>query len=127
MSSFFGMIFSLVFLAVIILFIIFIWNTLKQFDENAIKNGEKANTFKFRSVVYILIAVFGFMTIFGAIIFAYLAYRSYHAGIPADQPAFQPVPTPVSNAQALGELHKLLSSGAITQEEYDVQKKKLLN
>ncbi|WP_342647248.1 superinfection immunity protein [Mucilaginibacter sp. CSA2-8R] len=39
---------------------------------------------------------------------------------------FQPVATPASNTEQLMEYKKLLDAGAITQEEFDQQKLKLL-
>jgi len=42
------------------------------------------------------------------------------------QNPFQPVATPVSTTEQLMEYKKLLDAGAITQDEYDLQKMKLL-
>jgi len=39
---------------------------------------------------------------------------------------FQPVATPVSPTEQLMEYKKLLDAGAITQDEYEIQKMKLL-
>lgn len=39
----------------------------------------------------------------------------------------QPQSAPKSSVERLGELKKLLDSGALTQEEFDAMKKKIIN
>ncbi len=60
----------------------------------------------------------------GALIWAVTSERK-DAPIMYNNP-FQPVAAPVSNTEQLMEYKKLLDAGAITQEEYDVKKSKLL-
>lgn len=67
-------------------------------------------------------------------LFLYLAYRSYKAGedtLPISQTSSHNSKgtshtTPISKAEQLTTLYELLKSGALTQEEYDSEKHKIL-
>ncbi len=99
--------------------------------------GEVANTWKFRTVVFTILAVVVPFWLITLPLFLFLAYRSYKAGEAAAREPFKSLGTeefPQINAQAPGQskaeqltaLHELLKSGALTQEECDAEKKKVL-
>lgn len=90
--------------------------------------NEVANTFKFRTLVFIVLAIIIPLWLITLPLFLYLAYKSYAAGRPQVQGAEQPKP---SNAQQhvaseIEALHKLLVSGALSEEEFQTQKDRLL-
>ena len=96
---------------------------------------EIANTWKFRTVVFVILACILPLWPISIPLFLYLAYRSYIAGRPVDAteaPGASGVPQHVAEpylsnkARGIAELHELYSSGALTQDEFDAEKKKLL-
>lgn len=91
--------------------------------------GEVANTWKFRTVVFVCLAAVIPIWPISVPVFLYFAYRSYVAGsapAPGAGGAEEPVSAQQSKAQDIAAMHELLSSGALTQEEFDREKKKLL-
>jgi len=116
----------LLFLAVLILPLFFLVRALKP------QADEIANTWKFRTVVFTIIAFVIPLWLITLPLFLYLAYRSYVAGTAASSTGSSAAPSvasasPASKAQEISALHALLSSGALTQEEFDVEKKQLLS
>jgi uncharacterized membrane protein len=114
----------LIYLFFIIAIPVCIYLFARKLDEAAIDNGEVSDTFKFRTIVYLVLGVFICWTIIGLFFFLALAYFSYKAGKPI-KPVLIQASAP-SSAKELAELHQLLSVGAITKEEYESQKQKLL-
>ena len=89
--------------------------------------GEVANTWKFRTVVFVFLACVVPLWLITTPLFLYLAYRSYVAGAPEGaEGAQRPASAQQSKAQDIAAMHGLLSSGALTQAEFDREKKKLL-
>ena len=94
--------------------------------------GEVANTWKFRTVVLVIFAFIVPLWPVTLPLFLFLAYRSYKAGsLPeADSKHLAPVspfPSSTDKAQEIAALHDLLNKGALTQEEFEQQKRKILN
>jgi hypothetical protein len=103
--------------------------------------NDMANTWKFSTVVFVILAFiyppFYFITI---PLFLFLSYLTYKAGAPSQGAPASPesgpsVPAPRvagSNmatpdvAQRIAELYDLLNRGALTQQEFDDQKHKIL-
>jgi hypothetical protein len=97
--------------------------------------GELPNTWKFRTVVFVILAVCIPLWLITFPLFIYLAWRSYHAGEPAgtlqlEAPAESHVPPAQGPAQSKAEqvaaLHELLQRGALTQAEFDIEKRLVL-
>lgn len=92
--------------------------------------NEVANTFKFRTVVFLILAFAIPLWIITLPLFLFLAYRSYLAGDQAPHSANQAAPSPPpqgnSIAQEIAALHELLSKNAITEEEFNAQKRRIL-
>jgi hypothetical protein len=96
--------------------------------------GEKINTWKFRTIVFIILAVIIPAWPISIPLFLYLAFNSYKAGEIAtglstqfsegQQTVLQPIRQ--SKADEITALHQLLKSGALTQDEYDAEKSKVL-
>lgn len=88
--------------------------------------GEVANTFKFRTVVYIVLALVVPLWLITLPLFLYLAYKSYLAG---DASAPGPAAGNGSSANVAAEieaLHRLVASGALTEAEFNAKKANLL-
>jgi hypothetical protein len=77
---------------------------------------EIENTFKFTTVLFLIIGLILPLWPITLPLFFWLAYRSYKNGVPEKPPLSE-----------LKLAKDLLESGAITQEEYDVIKQKILN
>ncbi len=93
------------------------------------REGELENTFKFRTIFLLILGVVCLSTIATAVIFSplffYAAYRTYKEGSSSG-----PFTTHAGGKSPIEELEKLkglLDSGALTQEEYDTLKAKLLS
>ncbi|EDN68125.1 hypothetical protein BGP_2825 [Beggiatoa sp. PS] len=76
---------------------------------------EKENTFKFTTVLFIILGLMLPLWPITLPLFFWLAYRSYKKGVPERMPLSE-----------LKHAKDLLESGAITQEEYDTIKRKTL-
>ncbi|WP_287919192.1 SHOCT domain-containing protein [Comamonas sp.] len=89
---------------------------------------EVANTFKFRTVVFIVLAFSIPLWLITLPLFLYLAYKSYAAGMPHGQATEQSKQStaPQNVALEIEALHKLLISGALSEEEFQTQKARLL-
>ncbi|NEX63406.1 SHOCT domain-containing protein [Noviherbaspirillum galbum] len=95
---------------------------------------EVANTWKGRTFFYAALALLFPLWLITLPLFSYLAYRSYKAGRPASSthasPIAQVASVPPSDARSvasqISELHELLKSGALTQDEFEEQKRKVL-
>jgi H+/gluconate symporter-like permease len=101
---------------------------------------EIANTWKGRTFLFAGLAVLVPLWLITLPLFAYLAHKSYKEGSPPGTPVVPPqafndsttidVPaTPSSGASVasrIAELHALLQAGALTQDEFDQQKRKIL-
>lgn len=121
------------FLAIAIVLIVLI--VVSRHDENEI-----ANTWKFRSVIFVILAFVTPLWIVTVPLFLFLAYHSYKAGKVSDntispvtpsqvfssESALIPSPTTSSKAQEIAALHKLVERGALRQEEFEQEKKKIL-
>ncbi len=84
--------------------------------------NEIQNTFKFRTVIYLILGLFVPFWFITLPLFWFLAYRSYKEGMPTANMS-------VDNHSQFDELKKLkslLDEGIITPEEFDREKKKLL-
>jgi hypothetical protein len=104
------------------------------------KPGEKPNTWKGRTFFFIGVAALFPYWIITAPLYCFLAYRSYKAGgLPNDDGTGRRIieasvvevrsgeVTEVGNAASqIAQLHELLKSGALTQDEFDTQKRKVL-
>jgi len=90
------------------------------------QKAEASNTWKFRTIIYLLLAFFTSFLVVTIPIFLYLAYRSYVTGDAGPPATAAPLAQNRTKAEELGTLHALLQSGALTQREYDTEKKKLL-
>lgn len=90
-------------------------------------NQGVANTFKFSTVVFIILGVIIPFWIITLPLFWFLAYRSYRQGRVADPAADASGGAPGPSAlDAIEKLKSLLDAGAITRDEFDAQKRKLL-
>lgn len=99
------------------------------------QTNEVANTFKFRTVVFIILALIVPLWFVSLPLFLYFAYRSYVSGVePSSLSSNDKVINDYSNpprdagsmAKEIETLYELLSKGALTQEEFYIQKRKLL-
>ncbi|MDR0251116.1 MAG: SHOCT domain-containing protein [Burkholderiales bacterium] len=127
-----------------LLLIVLIKGLLKSNSSSS--ENEIADTWKFRTVIFVILAFVIPFWLITLPLFLFLAYRSYKAGKPVgdisaaanpqhnlqhesafalDPPPAIPVSSP-SKAQEIAELHKLLEQGALTQEEFDQEKRKIL-
>ena len=92
---------------------------------------EVANTFKFRTVIFIILAFVIPFWLITLPLFLYLAYKSYVAGTPQPkitEQAVAKVPTQLRNvASEIEALHKLVASGALSETEFQAEKARLLN
>lgn len=100
--------------------------------------GEKTNTWKFRTIVFTILAVIIPAWPISIPLFLFLAYRSYKAGEIATglstqysemtSSRQQTVPHSVgqSKTDQIAALHQLLKSDALTQDEYDSEKRRIL-
>jgi len=98
--------------------------------------GEIADTWKFRTVILVILAFAIPAWLITLPLFLFLAYRSYKAGDSAvgvrPTQAIQvaetsrPHPTSQTKTEQLAALHELLKSGALTQDEFDNEKRKIL-
>lgn len=95
-------------------------------------SGEVANTWKFRTVILVILAFVVPLWPVTLPLFLFLAYRSYKAG---SEPQPQLVPAIASGtaernsagkAQEIAALHELVAKGALTQAEFDAEKQKIL-
>jgi H+/gluconate symporter-like permease len=115
----------LVFLVVIILAIFLLFRVTKP------TTGEVANTFKFRTVIFIILAFAIPFWIITLPLFLYLAYKSYAAGTPQPQITEQFMPKASAQtrnvAAEIEALHKLVASGALSEAEFQTEKTRLLN
>lgn len=90
-------------------------------------NRGVADTFKFSTVVFIILGVIIPFWIVTLPLFWFLAYRSYKQGRPADPAVDSAGAARASNAlDEIQKLKTLLDAGAITQDEFEEQKRKLL-
>lgn len=88
---------------------------------------EVANTFKFRTVVYIILAFAVPLWLVTFPLFLYLAYKSYVAGIqPQLVEQLKPTAETMNVAAEIAALHKLVDSGALSDAEFQAQKARLL-
>lgn len=117
--SFMHWLIVLVILGVPILLIALVVGVLKP------QPNEVARTWKFRTVVYLFFALLTSFLVVTIPIFLYLAYRSYQNGSTGAVPQPANV-SPPSNLEELERLHALVKSGALTQEEYETEKRKVL-
>jgi len=87
-----------------------------------------AYTFKFSTVVWLLLGLIVPFWIITLPLFWFFAYLSYSSGVNPNlipkSPAIEPAPT---NLDELKKLKQLLDSGAITNEEFENEKKALLS
>lgn len=122
--SIFHWLIVLLILGVPILLIALIVGVLKP------QQNEIANTWKFRTFIHIGLAfLFSFLLI-TIPLFLYFAYRSYTAGSTFSSVTASSNPPSISStskAEQIERLHNLLSSGALTQAEYEIEKSKVLN
>ena len=85
-------------------------------------NGEVANTWKGRTVVYVVLALITPLWLVTLPLFLYLAYRSYQQG--------QAIGIGKNNSNSdldrLEQLNRLLKSDAISKTEFEVEKNKIL-
>jgi len=95
---------------------------------------EVANTWKFRTVVFIILACFLPLWPITFPLFLYIAYKSYKSGTPelfvSDvQVPLQVIESPSQQSKAteITKLHNLMQQGALTQEEFDQEKRRVLN
>jgi hypothetical protein len=95
----------------------------KQEQEKLVNSSEVANTFKFRTIIFILLGLITPLWLITLPLFWYFAYKSYVAGT-----ALYPDRTAgvISKYDELSKLKKLYDSGAITEEEFNLEKQKLL-
>ena len=84
--------------------------------------NEIQNTFKFRTVIYLILGLIIPFWIITLPLFWFLAYRSYKDGIPENNTAVDKH----SHFDELKKLKALLDDDVITPEEFDREKKKLL-
>jgi competence protein ComGC len=89
--------------------------------------GDVANTWKFKTVISLIFALFVPFWPVTAPVFLYLAYRSYSKGEKAPVPVVIVDSFSTNKAEEIAALHALLSNGALTQAEFDEQKQKNLN
>jgi hypothetical protein len=90
---------------------------------------EAPNTWKFRTVVFLILAVVFPLWPITLPLFLYIAYRSYKSGstqYTISTSANSAIPVPDKTSQ-LGALHDLLTKGALTQLEYEQEKKRILD
>lgn len=100
-----------------------------QREEIAAKKANQgvADTFKFGTVVFIILGVIIPFWIVTLPLFWFLAYRSYKQGRVADPAVDVAVTARASSAlDEIQMLKTLLDAGAITQGEFEAQKRKLL-
>lgn len=89
--------------------------------------GELRNTFKFRTAVHLVLAFLTSGLVLTIPLFLWLAYRSYCDGEAPGHSGALTSPAKPSKAEELERLHALKVSGALTQAEYDEEKRKLLS
>jgi hypothetical protein len=90
--------------------------------------NEIANTFKFRTIVYIILALLPIplLWLITLPLFLYLAYRTYIYGKPSDHPSLRPPPSTLKIAEEIETLHRLFTNGVLSEREFQVQKTRLL-
>lgn len=79
----------------------------------------KANTFKFSTIVFLILGLIIPLWPISLPIFWYLAYKSYSSGIVKEDH------TSTGNLDELKKLKELLDLGVISQEEFDAKKRTL--
>lgn len=96
-------------------------------QENSVTH-EIANTFKFRTVIFIILSLIVPLWIVTLPLFLFLAYKSYVAGVPQTQIIEQSKPsmTLQNVASEIEALHKLFTAGVLSEAEFQTQKDRLL-
>jgi len=89
---------------------------------------EVENTFKFRTIIYIILAISIPLWLITFPLFIYLAYRSYVSGEKQHQHTeiSKTIVAPRNISGEIEALHKLVASGALSDAEFQAQKKRLL-
>lgn len=85
-----------------------------------IVNGKVKNTFKFGTIIFLILGLIVPLWPISLPLFWFLAYGSYKSGKP-----FQSV-TAVTELDELKKLKALFDSKAITEEEFNIKKAQLL-
>jgi cell division septal protein FtsQ len=88
-------------------------------------NAEIQNTFKFRTVIFLILGLIIPLWLITLPLFWFFAYKSYKDGVPVNTIDTSSKIT-YSNLDELKKLKELLDSGVLNQEEYDTEKKHLL-
>lgn len=100
-----------------------IWVVRLLMRSSTARPDEVANTWKFRTVVFVVLAFVVPLWIVTFPLFLFLAYRSYVAGKPSAGAAQANTAT---RSEEIGALHALLQKGALSQDEFEAEKRKLL-
>ena len=91
-----------------------------------IVNGKVKNTFKFGTIIFLILGLIVPLWPISLPLFWFLAYGSYKSGKPFQQDMPIQSVTAVTELDELKKLKALFDSKAITEEEFNIKKAQLL-